>query len=212
MAFKRGRKSGEVIDGDVHIGNDTQERISHKLEHVLVVEDKPQPKIKQYQKRLKQLADNKKYRKIAGLTVAGLVVLSALALYFGRNNKQPVAIPEGPKCGYQMLQKAKPNLDPKKVNVAKLEPQVQEIEQIPGYDQDPNCLFVALTYYIHISNAEKAKELFGKLERTYDPAEGYETVIVDVAQSPKELKPTVEFLQEQTKEFHGSFSGGEGSE
>ncbi|HTE22434.1 MAG TPA: hypothetical protein VK674_05340 [Candidatus Limnocylindria bacterium] len=195
MAAKWRKKSKEVVGGSAPA--DKPARISNKLEHVLVAESKQQPR--QRAKTLARRIVRHKRFKPAVIALVVIVALGSFAAYMGRDKKAPVVAPEGPKCTYRMLEKARLSLDASKV--AKLEPAVGEIEQIPGYDQDPNCLFVVLTYYINISDAAKARELLNKLEKVYTPSEGYETVIVEQAKTPKELRPMVKFLEEEAARY-----------
>ncbi|MGH9857603.1 MAG: hypothetical protein ACRD4B_07155 [Acidobacteriota bacterium] len=195
MARKWGRKQKEKTGEDSPKSFDAGiNRPGYKIDHVVVSAGKlKRPRKFDWGK----LSQKQKVAVVASAVVV-LGALAGLALYLTRDKPAPPVAP-GPKCTYRMLEAAKPNFDAKKV--AELEPQVKEIEAIPGYDQDANCLYVALTYYINISDAAKARELFGKLEKAYNPQEGYETVIVDAARTPKELVPTVEFLEKEAVRY-----------
>jgi len=195
MAAKWQKKSKEVVGGVTPA--DKPARISNKLEHVLVAESKRQPK--DYLGYLKKLTRDKRRIKVAGATLLGLVILTAAAMYFGRKEPMPVVISDGPKCSYAVLEKSRPLLDPRKL--AELQPVVVQIEQIPGYGQDANCLFVVATYYINAGDGTKAQDALTKLEKAYNPTEGYETVIVEFAKTPKELRPTVDFLVKQAARY-----------
>ncbi len=51
---------------------------------------------------------------------------------------------------------------------------VQNIEKLPGYQRDPNCLYVITSYYVNasntnISNLAKAKFYLAKLNQYYNP-------------------------------------------
>ena len=51
---------------------------------------------------------------------------------------------------------------------------VNNIKKLPGYQRDPNCLYVIATYYInasttHINNLTKAKFYLTKLNQYYNP-------------------------------------------
>jgi hypothetical protein len=195
MPGKWGKKSKEVVGGSSPVKEDKPERISNKLEHVLVAESKQRPA-----QQLKRLAvSNKRYLRVVGITVLGLTVLTAGALYLGRDKSKAPAASSGPKCTYQMLEAAKPNFVETKL--AQLEPQAKEVEKIAGYDQDVNCLYVVLTYYIYLGEAQKSRELYTKLANSYKPGEGYETIIADVAKPPEQLEPTITFLENQSKKY-----------
>lgn len=199
MAFRRGKKK-EIVGSSIHIEAEKSERISNRLEHVMVKEDssKPKPLTHRIKSRAARISQHKRFKPAVAALVA-VVLLASLALIFARDDEPQVAVKEGPKCSYAVLEKSKPLLDPKKIS--ELHAVVDEIEAIPGYDQDANCLYVTLTYYINTSDAVKSREVYDKLANVYDPQEGYETIIVDTAQKPEELKPTVEFLEEQAKQY-----------
>jgi hypothetical protein len=198
MAAKWGKKGKEAVGSSVAAGTAKPERISNTLGKVLVAESAAPSRKQRIKKLLRQIKGHRRFKPIA-VAVLVLVIFAGVVAYLGRDKEQPIAIPEGPKCSYSVLEKAKPNFDPK--NVAKLEPQIHEIEKIPGYDEDPNCLYVSLTYYINISDAAKSREVYDKLTKVYVPSEGYETVIVDVAKKPDVLKPNVEFLEQETARY-----------
>jgi hypothetical protein len=205
MAAKWGKKGKKVNVGGARAGTeDKPARISNKLEHVLVAESKPVPN-----QRLKatgrRVVHHRRF-KPATIAFVAIVVLASVAVYLTRPKEGPVGVPPGPKCSYAVLEKAKPALDVTKV--AELEPQAQAIEQIAGYDQDVNCLYVVLTYYINTSDAPKARELYNKLAAAYNPNEGYETVIRDVTKTPEELGPTITFLENQAKQQNFDAAGG----
>lgn len=204
MAAKWGKKNKEVVGGVSPPATSESERISNKLDRTLVAESKISKK-QQLKARAKKITTHRRF-KPAVIALVAIVVLSSLAVYFGREDEQPVA-DTGPKCTYQMLEAAKPNIKSTKINTEKLEPQVAEIEQIPGYDTDPNCLYVTTTYYISISDAQKARENYDKLAVVYDKSEGFETVISDVTLSPEELKGSVEFLENQKSEVEQNALG-----
>jgi hypothetical protein len=194
MAAKWGKKGKGASGGSAHTSTDDKPaRISNKLEHVLVAESKV-PSGQRFKAAARKVTRHRRF-KPALIALIGVVVVSSIAVYFGREKEAPVATPAGPKCSYAVLEKAKPALEVTKV--AELEPEAQAIERIAGYDQDANCLYVVLTYYINISDGPKARELYDKLAAVYNPNEGYETVIRDVTKSPEELRPTVEFVEKE---------------
>lgn len=211
MVAKWGKRGKEVIGGSAQAPASKSERISNKLEHTLIAENKIQRgrRLKQIWKRVRS---HRRF-KPAAIAFVVVVVLASLVVYFFGRKESPAVVDDGPKCTYRMLEAAKPNLSPK--NVVKLEKQVREIEAIPGYDTDVNCLYVSLTYYINTSDAGKARELYDKLAAVYDTLEGYETVISDVALPLERLKSEVKFLEEQEDNIEGfvtppveSFGGG----
>lgn len=124
-----------------------------------------------------------------------LVLAAAGGAYWYTSRPKPNEISPGPKCSPQILRKARGSLDPTRLGY--LEPTVREIEAIPGYDQDPNCLAVVLTYYMNSTNLQKSEEVFTKLEQTYDADTGYNAALGGDVKPPQELKKMLEAMRKQ---------------
>jgi hypothetical protein len=202
MSVKWGKKRKEEGGVSAQSGADKPARTSNRLDHVLVKEDNTRPP-----GRLKALlyavVKHPRFKPVAAILLVALVITNVL--FFLVLDRGP-GISDGPKCSQAMLEKAKPAFDTAKV--VELEPQAQEIEKIAGYDQDVNCLYVVLTYYINTSDGTKARQLHTTLKEVYDPNKGYQTVLWDVAQTPEELEPTVAFLENQAKNQDIDAAGG----
>lgn len=50
---------------------------------------------------------------------------------------------------------------------------VHKIQKLAGYQNDPNCLYVIVNYYINTSNVNKAMIYYNKLKKIYDPRHGF---------------------------------------
>lgn len=197
MAAKWGKRGKEIVGGAVKAGVGEPKRITNKLEHTLVAESKTKRGLRARQV-WRRIQSHRRF-KPAAVALVVLVALGVVAGFLTPDKKAPPVVEEGPKCTYASLEKIKPNLDPR--NVRKLEPQVREVESISDYDQDVNCLFVVLTFYIHLGDPVKARENFDKLEKVYSPGEGFETVISEYTKTPEELKRSVEFLEKQAATY-----------
>lgn len=72
---------------------------------------------------------------------------------------------------------------------------VKTIEASRGYEKDPNCMYIALTYYLNISDAEKARQRYDKFAAVYDQKEGLVKVLSSRNVSAERLKSDVELLE-----------------
>jgi hypothetical protein len=196
MAAKWEKSKKEVVGGATPPASSEPERITNKLEHTLVAESKYDRK-QVWKTRAKKVTSHKRF-KPAVIVLVVLVVAASLLAFLAREGEEPVA-DTGPKCNYQVLEATKPNLNPQKVNVKKLKPQVAEIEQIPGYDTDVNCLYVTAMFYIYTSDVEPARRDYDKLAAIYDAGEGYARPIDSDGLPPERLKSEVEFLEKQAE-------------
>lgn len=150
-------------------------------------------------KKLNGLPRLAKYKRlvIPGL-VAIAIVAGGLAYYFGNSGTDEVATQQ---CSQQLLSRAAANFEPSKYE--ELEKIVNETKQVVGYEQDPDCVYVALTYYINISDAANARKAYEQLKTAYDPEKGYEPALGYNAQLPEKFKPIVEFLEKEDKKTLG---------
>jgi hypothetical protein len=167
------------------------ERTSAKLDHVLVSGGGTVPR------KFNVPGAVRKQKKVLLGSVVLLLVAGAVAIYFaGREPEKPIVY----GCPTSVLQKASAKLDPTKVE--ELEPIVHEIKHLPKYDQDANCLYVLITYYINISDASAAADTLAKLKLVYDPTKGYDPRLTRSRdQSPEHLQPIVDFLQQQAARY-----------
>lgn len=128
----------------------------------------------------------------AFLAVAGLY--SLFRAVTNDDGKKVVVV-----CRGELLIKAADVLNDSKV--AALEPIVQEVQALPNYDQDPNCLNIVTTFYIHISDYKNARSQLDKLEKVYDDDTGFSSKLGNDAKTMIVMRLNVEFLGEQAKRF-----------
>jgi hypothetical protein len=89
-----------------------------------------------------------------------------------------------------------------------LKPIAAKIQTLPGYDKDPNCLYVVTEYYIGLGDSQNARTYFDKLSSVYDTKNGYDPSIKGLAATPETLKLRVEWLEKQSEIFkNNSFYG-----
>lgn len=82
--------------------------------------------------------------------------------------------------------------------VIELEKMVKAIQQVPGFENDQNCLYPIVKFYIMTGNATKAREYYEKFLKVYDSKKRIATVFGPNAGRQNELKNEVE-LQEKYK-------------
>lgn len=123
--------------------------------------------------------------------MSGLIINRILA---ARRHRSPHPIATTTGCSEQILTTASVVMEPSKQK--DLLPVVSQIKQLPQFDQDPNCLYVVINYYLSISDGANARSYFDKFQKVYTP----ETVLSPVLLSPtsirpKDLQANVEFLE-----------------
>lgn len=141
------------------------------------------------------------------LLIIFFVVLAALALtaaggrgayeQYKRKASQQLAA----SCPDEVLREASPYLS-RHVhdNVEKLKPIAVKIEQIPGYDRNPNCVYVVLTRYMNDGDSSKARSHLDKLEKVYDTKSGF-SYLLGPTKTMEELRKYVDFLQHRDEQF-----------
>lgn len=150
----------------------------------------------------------KRHKKLSLSVMIVAIAAIGAVVYLIQRPGEPVKM-RAQSCSDQTLRDARGAFNAAQVD--QLSKTVGHIEKNVEYKDDPNCLYVLVTYYINISDSEKAAAHYAQLEKAYDPETGYSSVIADVARKPGQLKPTVDLLKETADDFHGSFGGtGEG--
>jgi hypothetical protein len=135
---------------------------------------------------------NKKTAAI-GLILIAIVVSGVIVVAANRETKPAVNI-RG--CSSSLNRQAATVLLPERLE--QLDQIVDKIVKLPGYEQDPNCLYIVLTFHINASDAAGSQHYLSKLEKVYNPRVGYDQALEAAqAKTPAELQPTVDFLQQQ---------------
>jgi|GEM_PF-1678865 len=120
-------------------------------------------------------------------------------------NQAGISCAEQSSKSCSVLKEAKPLLDPKKVQ--ELSKVVARIQEVSGYKQDPDLLYVVLTYYINLSDAANARKYYDLLAEVYQPGVGYDPILGSQTLKPEELKVTVMFLEQQNESLKANFGG-----
>ena len=95
------------------------------------------------------------------------------------------------------LKEAAELIDPSKVK--ELSTVVEKIKNITGYENDPNLLYVLLTYYLNISDGTNAKKYYDLLVSAYKSEVGYDPILTNVI-NLDELERIVKFLENSSTE------------
>lgn len=178
-----------------------QTKATSRIDHAFVSSGEAPPAAKASWKR-KVTYWVKQHKRQLLVAVGVLIVLVAALFVFWPD---PEPDPPAVGCSKDLVRDAGRALAPSDVD--RLQPIVQQMESSVGYEDDPNCVYVVMTYYINTSDSEKATQLYNQLVQAYDPDEGYDQSIAARAKSPEEVKPTIEFLQSIAEDFHGQFGG-----
>lgn len=142
----------------------------------------------------------------AFVALAAVVVLAAAV---GRFVNPYSSHPPGQVCSGELLQQAALAMAPE--GSGRLKDIAGTIQKLPGYQQDPNCMYVVTSYYVDSSNAKDAQTAMKQLSAVYKPKDGFDGALVSpYARSYKDLQSSVAFLQ-QPNFFGGFYGPGAGS-
>lgn len=103
----------------------------------------------------------------------------------------------GTPANLPVLESAAANLDP--ANVAQLQPFAMQIQNIPFYQTDPNCLYPIVTYYINLGDAKNARANLTQLTLVYNADTGYSSHLGLDAKKPEQLDVIVKGLEDIEK-------------
>lgn len=146
---------------------------------------------------------NKKKVVIAVVAVIAVLVLAIGGFLYWRN-QQPKT--EVSLCQAQIDRASKLIKEPKDRELLDL---TEQIEKIPNYTTDVNCMYIVTQGYISISDAEKSQESYDKLVKVYKADVGYNSNFGDQVTRPEALKQIIDFLKTQsTPSPAGAFFGG----
>jgi flagellar basal body-associated protein FliL len=150
---------------------------------------------------------DKKNRRIVIIIAAIVVLISAYVIYKTRNtvltNTDPTSAQM--QAAADLTAEASTELQPQ--DTAKLADTMERIKAAPHYQSDQNLLYVALQYYINISDSKNARSTYDQLVKVYDAKKGLSPTLGDPAKSLNVFKTEVEFLEAQAKSYYdGNFS------
>lgn len=108
-------------------------------------------------------------------------------------------------CSEELLSKAANQL--KEDNLEELTSTVQEVEALPDYQKDPNCLGVVTTYYVKSGDAVKARAHYDQLVPLYELVGSYSPTLAGQILLPENMRSAIEFLEKQTQELQNNNGG-----
>lgn len=73
-----------------------------------------------------------------------------------------------------------------------------KIQKLQGYEQDSNCLYPVVIYYLNISDQVNSRLYLNKLVKAYDPVKGFSSAL-GATRTLDSLKSNVDFLDVQLK-------------
>lgn len=133
----------------------------------------------------------------AAVSVPAFVALAAvvvLAAAVGRFVNPYSSHPPGQVCSGELLQQAALALAPD--GNGRLKDIAGTIQKQPGYQHDPNCMYVVTSYYVNIGDATKAQSAMKQLSAVYSSKNGFDGALVSPhAASFKDLQQLVKSLQ-----------------
>jgi hypothetical protein len=77
---------------------------------------------------------------------------------------------------------------------------VSQIKQQPGYQRDPDSLYVLTIYYLNMGDAANARVYYDKLASVHKAKDSYSNAKLKYARSLQSLKSSVEFQESALKE------------
>lgn len=138
-----------------------------------------------------------------------VVIVSAITgsiwyWYDLRNREEPLQ--PASRCSLTLLSEARPVIASQ--NVDDLQRVATKVENIADYNQDINCLYVTLSYYLAAGDSVRARQEFDDLEGLYNDR-GFAANLGENIQSIDSLRQNVEFLEVQQKDIQQrSYLGG----
>lgn len=103
--------------------------------------------------------------------------------------------PEG-ICSQNMLEDSGKKISSNTTN--QLVATVKQIQDTPGHETDPNCLYVLTKYYIDVTDADNASKYYKLLDKVYNSELGFDPALGKAVLSMSQLKSQVTFIQQLT--------------
>lgn len=141
-----------------------------------------------------------KYTRLAIVLALLFVVVAGVAFYIKSTQNKDTAV-----CSDQLLQEAGLVLD--KSDHEQLRPFVEDIEELENFDQDPNCLYILVTYYVNINDPASARSHFEQLQAIYDPEVGFSEFFGGDVKTLNELRVEVEQVEQMAEDINNNTQG-----
>lgn len=137
---------------------------------------------------------------ILGVILLGVIIVS-IYLYVVSNREEAVYVPI---CSDEILSEASPLIASN--STTELPVLAKEIQALPGYETDVNCLYIVTFAYTNIGDVENSRKFYDKLAAVYAPEVGYSTKFI-VRIPPDDIKRNVESLEQQNKRMYDNIGG-----
>lgn len=92
-----------------------------------------------------------------------------------------------------------------KENKLELKPYVEKIQGIPGYENDPNCLYPIVVYQIFRGDSKQSKNALELLKIAYVPSKGYSPLYGTDTRTPDQLDKVVSSMIEESERASSQF-------
>jgi len=137
---------------------------------------------------------------IFGVVVVAIAGLTMFLIRSRQNRPsqqavRPVQVCSGP-AEITLLNEAEASIQSD--DILKLKQTNSKIQKLQGYEQDANCLYPVVIYYINISDAVNSRLYLNMLVKAYDPVKGFSPAL-GAARTLDRLKSNVKFLEDQLK-------------
>lgn len=142
-----------------------------------------------YKKALKQ-----------GLIISGALALAGL-VYLGFWYYQNKFGRHG--CTEEVMERAAIVLGP--TTREPLRPIVEELEKDPKFVRHPECVYIALTYYLNIGNVAKSEEYLTILKEKHD-SQDYNSKLGNNLDSIEELEVRLDYIKKLKAQYETNFT------
>jgi hypothetical protein len=140
---------------------------------------------------------NKAWRYILSIALILVVVILSITAYFvHRENTLHSVCSED--AGASVLGEAGSAIYSN--NLQELQKAVKVVQQEPHYQQDPNCLYIMVNYYIISSNSGVATHYLNEFEKTYNPSKGISSKFGIKPQSTQTLQAVIDNIEANQKQ------------
>jgi hypothetical protein len=111
-----------------------------------------------------------RFKRAIPIVVVVIVLVVGLAIYLNhRNDERKAQLAAKTVCETSdsgaLLNDAAESLEP--TQTIQLKPILKQIQALKSYQQDPNCLYVAVTYYLNIQDPINAQAYLTKFNKVY---------------------------------------------
>jgi hypothetical protein len=170
------------------------------------VENKQNPSPSQVQVG-KSSQPKPKLSSIVGVILLVVIIVTALIVFLhNKSSTKP-----GVECSTSSMASTMEEASPLLKNgggsdTNKFKQVVTKIQSIKNYQQDPNCLYPIVAYYISTGDTQSATTYLTKLQAVYKPSVGYNQYIAPNALTIAQLKSEISVVKYNEAELKKSAS------